>query len=248
MTRAARLAFLLLLAAPAARADLAQPINNARYPTAGILPHRAYRVEARLTPESSVQGGARLGLWNRVQIGAFYGVQHIVEKGDPIFNDHAGFEVRARVLEEDRWPALVVGFDSQGWYQYHPGDRRYERKSPGFFAVASKNWRSFAGDLSLHLGADYSLEREDEDAPNLFAAADWTIARTVSLLFDAGTAWNDDTDDGRYGLGGVYLDAGVRVALGEHLQMMLVFSDLTRNLAPGSDVGREVEIVYLNGF
>lgn len=249
MTRAAALVVLLLLAAPASRADIGQPITNARFPTAGILPDRGYRFEARLTPESSVQGGARIGLWNRLQLGVFYGVQHIVEKGDPIFNDHVGFEVRARIMEEDRWPAVTIGVDTQGWYQYHADDGRYERKSRGVFAVASRNWRSFAGDLSLHVGAGYSLETADhDDAPDLYAAADWTIAGVVSLLCDVDGAFNDDSADGRYGLGGVYVDAGVRVALGDRLQLMLVFSDLTKNLAPGTGIGRELEIVYLNGF
>ena len=238
-----------MLAAPASRAGFEQPIDNARYPTAGIMSHREYRFQLRLTPESSLQGGARLGFKDRFQIGVFYGAQRLVEKGDPSFNDHVGFEVRARVLEEARWPALTVGFDSQGWYEYHGADERYERKSLGFYAVASKNWHSFAGDLSLHLGANYSLERADgDDAPALFAAGDWTIAGRVSLLADVGTAWNDDREDGRYGEGGMYVDAGLRVALGDHLGLMLVFSDLTKNLAPGEEIGRELEVVYLNWF
>ena len=249
MRRAAALALLCLLPAPASRAGLEQPVDNARYPTAGIIPHREYRVQARLTPASSLLGGARLGFKDRVQVGVFYGAQHLVEKGDPTVNDHVGFEVRARVFEEGRWPALALGFDSQGWYEYDGGYQRYERKSLGFYAVASRNWHSFAGDLSLHLGANYSLERTDgDDAPTLFGAADWTIANAVSFLGDIGAAWNDDTRDGRFGEGGVYVDAGVRVALGDHLQLMLVFSDLTRNLAPGEEIGRELEVSYRNWF
>lgn len=249
MKRAAPFALLLLLSAPASRAGLEQPIDNARYPTAGIMSHREYRFQARLTPESSVQGGARLGFKDRAQVGVFYGAQRLIEMGDPSFNDHLGFEVRVRVIEEERLPAIAVGFDSQGWYEYNGADERYQRKSLGFYAVASRNWHSFAGDLSVHLGANYSLERADgDDAPAMFGAADWTIAGRVSLLGDIGTAWNDDTADGRYGEGGIYVDAGLRVALGDHLGLMVVFSDLTKNLAPGEEIGRELEVVYLNWF
>jgi hypothetical protein len=247
--RAAALALLCALLAQPSRAGMGQPVDNVRHPTAGVIPHREYRVQVRLTPESSLQGGARLGFKDRVQVGVFYGVQHLVEKGDPTANDHIGFEVRARVLEEARWPALALGFDSQGWYQYDGGVQRYERKSPGVYAVASKNWHSFAGDLSLHLGANYSLETTDgDDAPDMFGGADWTIANAVSFLADIDMAWNDDTKDGRVGEGGVYVDVGVRVALGDHLQLMLVFSDLTKNLAPGEEIGRELEVTYLNWF
>ncbi len=249
MRRALLAGLLLVLAAPASRAGIGQPVDNTRYPTAGIVPHREYRLQARLTPESSLMLGTRLGFKDRIHVGVFYGAQRLVETGDPIFNDHVGFEVRARVVEEGRWPAVAVGFNSQGWYEWHGGDKRYDRKSPGFYAVASRNWHSFAGDLSLHLGANYSLETADgDDAPTMFAAADWTIANAVSLLADVGMAWNDDSDDGRYGMGGIYVDAGVRVALGDHLQLMLVFSDLTKNLAPGEEIGRELEGVYLNRF
>lgn len=249
MKRAAPFALLLLLLARESNAGLEQPIDNVRYPTAGIMSHREYRFQARLTPESSLQGGARLGFKDRAQIGVFYGAQRLIEMGDPTFNDHLGFEVRVRVVEEDRWPAIAVGFDSQGWYEYNGADERYQRKSLGFYAVASRNWHSFAGDLSVHLGANYSLERADgDDAPTMFGAADWTIAGRVSLLGDIGAAWNDDTRDGRYGEGGMYVDAGVRVALGDHLGLMVVFSDLTKNLAPGEEIGRELEVVYLNWF
>jgi opacity protein-like surface antigen len=237
------------LMAPAARADFGQPIANARYPTAGLLGHREYQLQARLTPASSLQGGGRIGLLDRVQVGLFYGVQHIVETGSPTFNDHVGFEVRVRVLDEAQWPALAVGFDSQGWYEYHGADGRYDRKSLGFYAVASRNWAFFAGDVSAHAGASFSLERDDrDDAPTLFGALDWTIAGRVSFLGDLGTAWNDDRQDGRYGEGGIYLDLGLRVVLGDRLAVMVVFSDLTRNLAPGDGIGRELEVVYLNRF
>lgn len=236
-------------AATPARAGFDQPIDNARYPTAGLLSHREYRLQLRLTPESSLQGGGRIGFKDRLQLGVFYGVQNLVETRDPTANDHVGFEVRVRVLDEGRWPAIALGFDSQGWYAYSGADRRYQRKSPGFYAVASRNWSFFAGDFSLHLGANYSLEREDgDDAPCLFTAADWTIADRVSFLADVGSAWNDDRKDGRYGEGGIYVDAGLRVVLGDNLALMLVFSDLTKNLAPGEDIGREFEIVYQNSF
>ncbi len=249
MTRVAAVALAVVVAASPARAGLEQPVDNIHVPTAGLLTHREYRFQARLTPQSSVQGGARLGLFDRLQLGVFYGVQGLVEKGDVGFNDHLGVEVRVRVVNEGAWPAIAVGFDSQGWYAYSGADERYQRKSPGFYAVASRNWNFFAGDFSLHGGVNYSLETHDgEKAPDVFAAADWTVAGVVSFLLDFDAALNDNTSDGRYGEGGVYVDAGLRVGVGENLSLMLVFSDLTRNLAPGDEIGRELEVVFLNWF
>lgn len=232
-----------------ARAGLEQPIDNVRYPTAGIVAHREYRALVRAMPESCAYLGGVVGFKNVAHIGVYYGAFNLIDRGDPVFFDHVGFDVRVRLASETRWPALAAGFLSQGWGPYDPVESRYERKSPGFYLVVSKNWHSFAGDLSLSAGADYTLETRDDDrSPDLFAGADWFIARRVSLLLDFDAARNDNADDGIYGEGGIYLDAGLRVLLGEKVSLMLVFSDLTHNMAPGDDSGREVQLVYADTF
>jgi len=246
---ATRLCLAAVLFAAPALAGFDQPVDGTRYPTAGLLEHREYRFQARLAPESSLLLGARMGLKDFVQTGVFYGAQHLVDRDDVLTNPHAGFEVRVRILAESSRPAVVLGFASQGWGEYDGGLERYQRKSPGFFAVASKNWRSFLGDLSLHAGVNYSLETGDGDeTPDAFASVDWTIAGHVSLLCDVDAAWNDDRHDDRYGEGGAYVDAGLRAALGHRLSLMLVFSDLTGNLAPGNASGREFQVVFLDRF
>ena len=249
IARASAIALAIVLTASTLRAELSQPIDSARYPTAGIVGHREYRLMTRAMPESSALLGGWVGLKDRAHAGVFYGAYHLIDRGEPVFYDHVGFDVRVRFAEESRWPALAGGFDSQGWGPYDGGERRYERKSPGFYLVASKNWHSFAGDLSLTAGGCYTMETRDDDrAPNFFASADWFIAGHVSLLADFDAARNDNADDGIYGEGGVYLDAGIRALLGETVSVMLVFTDLTHNLAPGDESGREVQIVFANTF
>jgi hypothetical protein len=238
-----------LVCASVAHAELEQSVENARYPTAGIVAHREYRPVARAMPESSALFGGRVGFKDVVHVGIFYGAFDLVSRGEVQFNSHIGFDVRARLAAETRLPALAVGFDSQGWGAYDDNLRRYERKSPGFYVVASKNWHSFLGDLSLTAGANYSMEtRDDDTSPDFFAGADWFIARRVSLLADFDAARNDNAEDGIYGEGGVYVDAGVRVLLGGNVSLMLVFSDLTGNLTPGDASGREIQIEFADGF
>jgi hypothetical protein len=242
-------AALLALCAAPAWAGFDQPVEGARTPTAGLLEHREYRLQARIAPESSLLVGARLGFKEWMHLGAFYGAQRLVDRGDVSANPHVGFEVRVRLFAEGERPALAIGFSSQGWGEYDDDLDRYQRKSPGCYAVVSKNWRSFLGDLSLHGGVNYSLETGDgEEAPDAFASADWTIAGRVSILCDVDAAWNDDREDGRYGEGGPYVDAGVRASLGQHLSLMLVFSDLTGTLAGEDHPARELEIAFTNWF
>jgi len=242
-------AALFCASATPALAGLEQPVDGVRYPTAGILAHREFRLQLRFGPDSELLTGVRAGLGDVVHAGVFFALQNVIDRGDIVANDHVGFEVRARALPETRFPALALGFSSQGWGIYDGGLDRYTRKSPGFYLVASKNWRWFGGDFAAHLGGNYSLETDDGDKdPDLFASVDWSIARRVSLLAEMDAAWNDNNDDGLYGNGDPYLDVGVRVGLGDALLLMLVFSDLTGSLAGVDHPARELEMVFAGFF
>ena len=229
-------------------AQIAQPIYAIDKPTAGILPHGMYLLRARTGPESSFLTGLRVGFGDILHFGVSFGMQRVFERGDPTFNDHVGFQVRARLIPETAVPALAAGFDSQGLGVYHEGAERYDRKSPGVYVILSKNYTLVAGDLSLHGGVSWSTERRDDDDPNVFAGADLTVLQRLSFLLDADAALNDNTDDGAFGRGGIYLDAGIRLYYGESIVMTLVFRDLSGNFAATQSVGREFELAFVEFF
>jgi hypothetical protein len=238
-----------LLAACPARAGLDEPIYVIDSPTAGLLANGEYLAQGRIGPESSIQLGMRIGFFDVLQLGTSFGMQRVFERDDVSVNDQVGFYARVRILEELSSPALAFGFDSQGVGRYDEDLDRYERKSPGFYGVLSKNWLAVVGDISLHGGINYSLEDGDDDGGiNLFAASDWMLVRGFSLLLDGNAALNDNKKDGRYGGGGVYLDGAVRLSYGENLSMMLIFRDLTGNFEPDKHVAREFELALVNSF
>jgi hypothetical protein len=230
-------------------AGVEQPIYAIDSPTAGILGHGEYHMRGRIGPESSILIGARLGFFGRVQLGASFGMQRVLERADVSVNDRVGFQVRVRVLNEYTTPAVAVGFDSQGLGAYDEDLDRYQRKSPGFYGVLSKNWSIPVGDFSLHGGLSYSLEDDDgDDELNAFAAAEWILFGAVGLVLDGNGGFNDNRDDGSFGGGGLYLDGAVRVNYGENLSMMLVFRDLAGNYEPDQHVAREFELALINSF
>src|SRR4030042_5043439 len=100
-------------------------------------------------------------------------------------NEVPGMHVKIRLLEESFvLPALALGFDSQGKDGYLKDLDRYKIKSPGFYAVASKNY-SFLGFMSFHGGINYSLERSDGDEDiNVFAGIEKTLGPVVSLVLE----------------------------------------------------------------
>lgn len=230
-------------------AGLAEPVYVIDSPTAGLLADGEYLIQGRLGPQSSIQLGLRIGFLNRFQIGASFGMQRVFERGEISVNDQVGFQARVRIIEELAAPALAIGFNSQGVGAYDEDADRYERKSRGFYVVLSKNSALALGYLSLHGGAHYSTEREDQEKDvSVFAAADWEVIEGFSLLLDCDAALNDRVKDGRYGGGGIYLDAAVRVGYGESLSMMLIFRDLTGNFEPSDQVAREFEISFVRAF
>lgn len=239
---------IIALTAAVSSAGVDEPTYVVDSPTGGLLAHGEYLLRGRIGPQSAILVGGELGLGNVFQIGVSFGMQGVLDRADITVNDHVGFHARLRLIEESNTPAFAVGFSSQGVGKYDETQNRYERKSKGFYAVVSKNWRFLLGEISGHGGANYSLERDDDDTPNAFVALDWLLFHGVSILGDLDAALNDGSDDTMYGRGGVYLDAALRVTYGENLSMMLIFRDLTGNYGPNRHVGRELEIAYMDTF
>ncbi len=237
-----------LLVADTSFAQYHEPLYTVDHPTAGLLQNGEYHFQGRLGPESSILIGLRIGFRDIFQIGASFGMQRVFERGDVDVNDRLGFRIRVRLLQEEATPALAIGFDSQGQGFYHEGLKRYDRKSPGFYGVLSKNYLLALGCLSMHGGINVSTEREDDNDPNLFLSADWEIVNGFAILLDADAALNDNKKGGRFGQGGIYLDAAMRINYGENLFLMLVFRDLTGNFDDVNSVGREFEIGYVSSF
>jgi hypothetical protein len=239
----------VLVGAEVAWAGHAEPIYLVESPTGGLLAHGEYHIQGRIGPESSILLAFRVGIKNRVHMGVSFGMQNLFSYEKVEFNDRVGLEFRLRLLEEDdRRPGLALGFNSQGTGAWSEEFERYDRKSRGFYAVFSRNWKIPVGNFSLHGGINYSLENQDDDNLNAFAAIDWEAMPGLEFIVDFDGAFNDNLDDGRYGGGGMYIDGAVRVTYGENLQMMLIFKDLSKNYTPERRIGREFEIAFVDFF
>jgi hypothetical protein len=244
----ATFAVLTLCAAGASRAQLPQPQLVVDKPTAGMLPDASYMLRGVAGPESSFMLGFAVGLKQVVQLGASFGAQNVFGYGSLTLNDHVGFQARIRIVgEKERMPGLAVGFDSQGLGVYDGALERYDRKSPGFYAVASKNYALILGEFAMHGGLSWSLERQDDDDPTVYGGADWTLFERLSFQMVVDAAFNDDSANS-FGEGGVYLDGRVGFTFGEYLELALAFRDLTGNFEAASGVSREFQITWIRLF
>ena len=213
-------------------------------PTAGIIGHGSLALDLETAQSGGLLAGVSAGLFNRLVLGISYGGVDVLGTDPPSWNPLPGVEARLRILDESIvLPALAAGFSSQGHGQYMDGQDRYTRKSPGFYAVISKNY-SAMGFLGFHGGINYSLETADGNRnPDLFAGIEKTVGGFVSLLASYNAGLNDNGPDTK---GRGYLDAGISVSPGKGLTIGIFIRDLLDNRFTDTIGERFLTLEYVN--
>ena len=217
-------------------------------PTAGSLSKGSVSIEARMFPGGGVLTGVSVGLSDRINFGAHYGGMNIIGEGDVEWNPQPEVSVRYRLFEETfGGPAVSLGYSSQGFGPWNEDLKRYQIKSPGFFAVASKNYEWF-GNMGFHAGGNYSFEIDDGDEdPNLFFGFDKSFNSEISLLVEYDFALNDNEDNALGSKKG-YLNAAVRWIFVESLILELDVTNVLGNRADTASAARELKIIYFEYF
>lgn len=239
---------LLLAQGSAGSAGKIEPRYLVDIPTAGMLERGDFAVDIEFYQQGGVLLGFSVGLLDRLSMGASFGGTNLIGGGTAVMNDAPGINVKVRLVDENVvMPAVALGFDSQGHDGYIKYLSRYEIKSPGLYAVVSKNY-GVLGFLSMHGGANYSFERTDGDRNiNLFAGIEKTVGPFVSVVAEYSLSSNDTGGDA-IGKGNGYLNGAIKCSLGGGLTLGINFKDLAHN---GSEVGfanRTFKIEYVRPF
>jgi hypothetical protein len=214
-------------------------------PTAGILPHGTIGFDIEFFQEGGVLVGLSGGLFHRVELGVAYGGAHLLGAQQPIWNQTPGWRIKIRVYEESSsFPAIVLGFDTQGKELYIDSLNRYTIKSPGMYAVASKNYQ-LLGYFGIHGGMNYSLERSDGDSdPNFFVGIDKALGPIFSIVAEYNFGLNDSNREA-LGKGKGYLNAGFRTSLGNGFTLGFNLKDVTKNQQDISIGNRTIQLEFV---
>jgi hypothetical protein len=218
-----------------------EPRSLVDLPTAGIIPHGRLALDMEFYQGGGVLFGASVGVFDRLLLGVSYGAGSLVGSEKPVWNPAPGFSVRVRILDENfTFPAIALGFDTQGKEVYIDSLSRYKIKSLGVYAVASKNYR-LLGNLSVHGGANYSLERADGNKdPNLFAGVEKSIGPAASVLAEYNFGVNDPLGNRRG-----YLNMSLQIALGKGLTLGFHLKDIVKNQEETTIGNRTVALEYV---
>lgn len=213
-------------------------------PVAHLLPAGDIDLSLRMYPRGGFLTSVMVGLSDRFSLGASYGGENIIGTGKANFNPQPCVHVRYLFFQErSLFPAISIGFDSQGFGGYNGELKRYAVKSRGFYAVVSKN-TSFLGGLGMHAGINYSVEDEDGDTdPDLFFGAHKKINEELVILAEYDTAINDNSDNA-IGSGKGYLNCALRWSFAQRLFVEFAWKNILENNETIVGSSREIKLIY----
>ena len=231
---------------PVLESYFVKPLQLIDLPTASILRGGQMRSALRLYEQGGLMARLSVGISNRMMFGVSYAAQHVIGGEEVDWHPAPGVHLAYRLVEEDlNLPALVLGFDSQGFGPLRLDEtgviQGYTYKSRGFYVVASKNYASVL-DIGLHAGANYSLEKADRD-PNIFMGTDLAVSRDFGFQVEYDFTINDD-EDRVHSSGKGYLNAGVRWAFASNIYLEFDFKNLLAETSGEGGLRRILKVVY----
>ena len=213
-------------------------------PNASLLPAGDIDLTLRMYPRGGFLTQVMVGLSDRFSLGASYGGENIIGTGKANFNPQPSVHVRYLLFnEESLFPAICLGFNSQGFVGYDKTLKRYAIKSRGFYAVASKN-TSFLGGIGIHAGISYSVENEDgDDDPDVFFGVHKRINDDLVLIAEYDTAINDNSNNA-IGSGKGYFNCAVRWSFAQRLFVEFAWKNILENNPDVVGSSREIKLIY----
>lgn len=223
-------------------------------PTAGILHNGMIGMNADFYEGSGLLMSLEAGAFNRLTFGLSYGGTNIIGSGSVDWNKLPGINIRFRLIDETaEFPAIALGFDSQGKDKYDTTYDRYLYKSPGFFAAGTKYF-NMLGYLGVHGGVNYSLENKDGNKKiNFYVGVDKTVGNDITVMAEYNFGFNDNYGKYMAGDSGVlskagpgFLNAGARWSVGNGFTVEFDYKNLFDLKKTGSL--RTIRIEYVQSM
>lgn len=219
-------------------------------PTAGTLRRGSFDTELRAFPDGGMLGVLQIGLTDAWTVGIGYGGTNIIASNNPTWNPRLQFTTKFQLIGETvTIPGVAIGYEDVGFGRWIDSLSRYQVKSKGFYAVASKAYRGAGFNSALHAGVNFSREVDDKDNDfNFFFGTDIRFDNNLGVVAEYDMALNDDRKPYSQGSGYGYLNAGIRWVVLDRILMEFNLKDMTSNRRNTSSIGRELRLIYVETF
>ena len=239
-----RLILCLCIAAGPAAAKWNELTSLVDSPTAGLVRKGHYVVHVHLFADGGAVGHLHVGVLKRLNVGVSFGGEQLIGTGAVDWYPRVGLAARCRIIEESyKWPALVLGFDSQGVGPYR--GQRYQVKSKGIYLVLSKNYTSMLGELGVHAGVNMSREDADDSDWSAWLGIDKSL-RFMALFAEYDLGRNNGLPN--QGVEDGYLNVGGAWTVSPQLKFAYYLKNALKSDHFGSQSIRELSITYRRKF
>ena len=239
-----RLILILCIAAGPAAAKWTELTSLVDSPTAGLVRKGYYAVNVRLFADGGTVGRLHVGVLKRLSVGVSFGGEQLIGTGAVDWYPRVAVAARCRIIEEGyTWPALLLGFDSQGIGPYR--DQRYQVKSKGIYLVMSKNCTSMLGELGVHAGVNVSREDADDGDWSAWLGIDKSL-RFIALFAEYDLGRNNGLQD--QGVAEGYLNIGGAWTVAPQLRVAYYLKNALESDHFGSQSIRELSATYRRKF
>jgi len=228
------------------------PRKMVDFPTAAVLPRASFDVELTAFSQGGIVSMINIGLHNRFMLGISFGGIGILGNDKADWNERPEYLVKVHLIDETQaFPAVAVGFESQGTGEWNSDLERYRFKAPGFYGVISKGYRTYGWMSGIHAGINVNpLEdaQDGDDDISFFGGFDITFNNNLTIMGEYQAALNDNRKDSPYGKGNGYLNFSFRWTFSDNLELGFNIKDVLSNSRNTQSVTRELRITYLEHF
>jgi opacity protein-like surface antigen len=227
-----------------------EPTNIVDMPTAGMLTNMHYSVEAQLVSNGGFYLAFDAALFKFLNLGLSYGGTGIIGSQTMNMQKMPGFNIKLRLINESdgATPAVALGFNSQGRGVYNYPSDQFEQLPPDVYIAASKSFKWFLGNLSIHAGVNYHLENKDNRGINVYAGIMQNIFKYATLAFEINPNLNVANSDVWKDANALALNGGVRFAPSDNVVVEVQFKDFLRNSKYSNEIGRYFGMKFISKF
>lgn len=228
-----------------------EPLQIVELPTAGIVERNGFAINSEFFHSGGIRFDFYASLINDFIFGSSFSGTKIVgsEKlSDIDFQRYPGIFLKYRLFDEKiSFPAIAVGFSTQGFGEYSSDASRFETYSPGLFIVGSKSFKNSLGFFTAHLGMNYSLEPKVKNrALNFYIGLQQEYKNLLAINLEYNATRDESSGDYLKSKG--LLNFMFQVYIYNNFTIGLIEKDLLLHFKNQSSSERKIFIQYISKF